>query len=50
METVVEIKLTIKVPTPKVDLVTRKLVELVTEFEVFDGGKLEQGNVTVDIK
>lgn len=50
METIVEIKLTIKVPTPKVDEVSQELIALITKLDVLDGGKLEQGNVTVDIK
>lgn len=49
METIVELKLTVKVPFQRIDEVSQKILDLLAELEVYDGGKLEQSNATVDL-
>lgn len=46
---VTEIKLTIKVPTQRVDEVSQKVLDLLSELNVYDGGRLEQSNATIDL-
>jgi len=49
MKVITELKLSIKVPTERVDEVSQKILDLLAELEVYDGGKLEQSNRTVNI-
>lgn len=49
IETYIEVKLNLKVPGEQVDEVSNKLIDLVTELGVYDGGKLEQSEIKLDI-
>lgn len=42
----VRVSITLKVPPKLVDKVSTALVKVAAEFEVYEGGKLQQGNVT----
>ena len=49
MEVITNITVTIKVPPHKVDEVSQRIVDLLSELSVYDGAKLEQSKATIDL-